>query len=286
MSKKLLLVESSATIQKAVSLCLSQTEFEIIPVKVLSDTVSKTQSVHPDVIAIDVVGDNGAGYEICEQLKTTPGLDAIPVLLMAGTAVPLDAAKASACGADDNIQKPFDSQIFLEKVFALAGLAAPTPLPGVLVRRPKNSVAPASSPAPAKPAIAAPVPPPPAPTSTSKRMPIGSPVPPPAPMSGMSRPPMAPVGKASRPPMAPVTGAPSAPRPPMTPGVRPPMPPASRPPMIPPHVQEQFIRAAMQRVSRDVLEKVVWEVVPRLAETLIREQLEKMDLAALQKKSR
>ena len=43
-----------------------------------------------------------------------------------------------------------------------------------------------------------------------------------------------------------------------------------------PHAQEQMLRAVLQSVSREVIEKVVWEVVPQLAETIIREELERL----------
>lgn len=35
------------------------------------------------------------------------------------------------------------------------------------------------------------------------------------------------------------------------------------------------LRAALASASREVIERVVWEVVPELAETILREQIEK-----------
>ena len=70
-----------------------------------------------------------------------------------------------------------------------------------------------------------------------------------------------------RPPMAPMAG-----QRPMQPGM-----PQQRP-FIPadPRAQEQMLRAMMQEISRDIIEKVVWEVVPQLAETMIREEMERL----------
>jgi hypothetical protein len=41
-------------------------------------------------------------------------------------------------------------------------------------------------------------------------------------------------------------------------------------------LNEDQIRAMLQQVSREVIEKIVWEVVPDLAETLIREEIRKL----------
>jgi hypothetical protein len=39
---------------------------------------------------------------------------------------------------------------------------------------------------------------------------------------------------------------------------------------------EALLREALSKASLEVIEKVVWEVVPQLAETIIRENLEKL----------
>jgi hypothetical protein len=39
---------------------------------------------------------------------------------------------------------------------------------------------------------------------------------------------------------------------------------------------EAALRAALSGVSREVIERVVWEVVPQLAETIIRENLDRL----------
>jgi hypothetical protein len=39
---------------------------------------------------------------------------------------------------------------------------------------------------------------------------------------------------------------------------------------------EAALRAALSGASREVIEKIVWEVVPQLAETIIRENLDRL----------
>jgi hypothetical protein len=39
---------------------------------------------------------------------------------------------------------------------------------------------------------------------------------------------------------------------------------------------EAVLREALSQASREVIERVVWEVVPQLAETIIRENLDRL----------
>ncbi len=41
-------------------------------------------------------------------------------------------------------------------------------------------------------------------------------------------------------------------------------------------VSEEQLAAIISKISRDIIEKVVWEVVPDLAETLIKEEIRKL----------
>jgi hypothetical protein len=43
-----------------------------------------------------------------------------------------------------------------------------------------------------------------------------------------------------------------------------------------PAMSEEQLAAIVSRISREIIEKVVWEVVPDLAETLIREEIRKL----------
>jgi hypothetical protein len=57
------------------------------------------------------------------------------------------------------------------------------------------------------------------------------------------------------------------------------MPPQQPRPMAPapvPQNPEAILRDALSKASRELIEKIAWEVVPQLAETIIREELERL----------
>ncbi len=51
---------------------------------------------------------------------------------------------------------------------------------------------------------------------------------------------------------------------------------SARPMQMPRDGGEAVLREALSKASREVIEKVVWEVVPQLAETIIREHLDQL----------
>ena len=74
------------------------------------------------------------------------------------------------------------------------------------------------------------------------------------------------------------------PPPPQQPQYRPPPPQHAPPPQQPQHNPlsldgdggEAVLRNALSQASREVIEKIAWEVVPQLAETIIRQELDRL----------
>lgn len=69
----------------------------------------------PDLIIMDIMLPDGNGIEICQALKADELKHKIPVLLMSAHATAEAAATANAQGF---IAKPFDINIFVDKVCA------------------------------------------------------------------------------------------------------------------------------------------------------------------------
>jgi len=185
---------------------------------------------------------------------------------MASQHRPLDEARASEVGADGHILKPFDTQEAIDKATYLASQAeALYEAPSIPVGRPATT--------------------PPTPIS----QPSYRPTPPPLPINGPSAPsgrPMAPAPVAS----TPLTGAHVAvastyPSEPIATVISS----TSIPAQTSAAVNEALSHSVVERLetlgltpdqvegvlklSAEVVERVVWEVVPELAEAMIREEL-------------
>ncbi|MFO0680553.1 MAG: response regulator [Sandaracinus sp.] len=263
-----------------------------------------------DLIIVDVSMPGMTGYDFARAARGN-GASA-PILLLASEHHPIDAEKLRASGADDHVLKPFETQALIDKAKDLIakggkGVAAPAGVPA-----PPRPVAPAApavaAPRPVAPAPAAPVAP------ARPAAPIPGVVAAPRPAAPAA--PVAPVAAASAPaPSQPRSatasfGAPPGSRPPTAAMLAPqpaagPRPPTSAQQPVPlvakkaepaAPVASAAVSAASAEMegklsgmgltpaqiegvlalSREVIERVVWEVVPDLAETIIREEIKRL----------
>lgn len=264
MAHKLLLADDSITMQKVIALSLANQGITVHAVSSGDEAIARARELQPGLVIADTVMPGKDGYEVCRALKLDPATRHIPVLLLFGSFEAFDEAKAKEVGADDQLQKPFESAKLIEKVHALLGsgaqpvpsmrpsLAPPpartpapsgaqpprTPPPPPSVAQPPRTPPPSvAHPPPPPPGVAAPTPPPPS---------FGQPVPPPRPPAPPMPPaggtpiappfgaaPPAPSGRMAPPPPPPAMGRPPAPPPsvsaPVRPPAAPPPPPAAAP---------------------------------------------------------
>ncbi|MEM9594008.1 MAG: response regulator [Acidobacteriota bacterium] len=129
MAKTILLADDSTTIQKVVELTFMDQDYQVVAVSDGNTAVAKLQELTPDLVIADVHMPGLGGYDVCRQVKQAQ--PQIPVLLLVGTFEQFDEGEAQACGAQGHLKKPFDSQELLTQVadlIAAAGSAEPAPL--------------------------------------------------------------------------------------------------------------------------------------------------------------
>jgi CheY-like chemotaxis protein len=329
-SKIVLCVDDSATMQMVADITFRGTEFQYVGARNVDEALQKAKAQKPAVVLADSAMPGKTGYDLCLALKNDSATADVPVVILVGNGAPYDAAKGTQVGADANLPKPWDTQTMLEKVTEIVGKGA-TAKPGQAAA--PAAAAPAAAPAPAAakapgPAAAAAAAaanasnqPPRSATIMGMptiKMPAGvAPVvgpagtpPPAAPKTtAMAVPPMAPAAAATtpgatpglRPPAAPsAAAAATAPSPSpaaFSPGIggmnRSPMVSGSatkRSALVERTLAKMAARlaeqaglepgspelAALLKLSTEVVERIVWEVVPELAEQIIRENLNEL----------
>jgi len=301
---KILAVDDSATMRKIMKMTFAGEDAEVLTVADPNVAIDKAVELKPDVVFADASMAPMDGYGVAQAIKQRAGN--VAVILMASQHTPFDEAKASSSGVDDHVAKPFDSQIVIDKVAqvlsrprASAAAAAKAPTgPGSPVkpapRSGKHTVA--FDPKAAKPApkpvlelaedepeltidIGEPEPPKPAPKPAKPAPPPPKPAPP--------KPAPTPVRASPRPAPKPPEPAKPAPKPAPEPAKPAPAKAAPKPAAAAAAVdgmagkleglgltKEQI--EGVLALSREVVEQVVWEVVPDLAEVLIREEIERL----------
>lgn len=124
MPRTILLADDSVTIQKVVELTFLDEDFRVVSFANGSDALARLGELRPDVVLADVHMPGADGYELCAAARAA--LPGVPVLLLVGTFEVFDADRAAQAGAAGHIKKPFDSQELLRRVQELASAAPAT----------------------------------------------------------------------------------------------------------------------------------------------------------------
>ncbi|MBP1601362.1 MAG: putative histidine kinase [Acidobacteria bacterium] len=123
MTKKLLVADDSPTIQKVVRLAFAGEDFVVEGAERGDDALEKVRAMSPDLVLADVSMPGLNGYELCSRIKSDPGLAATPVVLMTGIMEPLDEEDARRAGFNAHLTKPFGTETLIKTVNDLIGPA-------------------------------------------------------------------------------------------------------------------------------------------------------------------
>jgi CheY-like chemotaxis protein len=295
--KTLLAVDDSATMRKVLEITFSGEDFQVLTAANRDGAMAKVGD-NPVAVVIDTALEGDDGYAVCKEIRGR--LPHAAIVLLSSRYHPYDQAKGRDAGADDYMDKPFDTQQLIDKMKKLIATKEAAGLGEAPYRAPARPAAPAVEPPHAPPAAppaephAPPVQPPhaaPAHTPAAAPSPMGV-----RPMTPASPPVQAKPRAATL--MFPLDGPPAAPpppavrveQPPPQPPPRSPEPPTAAPPApaIPGAVNGHMAAKlsemgltpaqadAVLALSREVVERVVWEVVPQLAEVLIKEEIARL----------
>ncbi|WP_345948032.1 response regulator transcription factor [Mucilaginibacter sp. PAMB04274] len=114
--KTILIADDDKSIVDSISAILDHSGYEVLKV---NDGTSVMQAVkaQPDLILLDIQMPGHDGQRVCQQLKRQPSTKDIPVIIVSAS---MDVRhKATAAGADDYLEKPFDMEVLQQKVFNL-----------------------------------------------------------------------------------------------------------------------------------------------------------------------
>jgi len=243
MRRTILLADDSVTIRKIVELTFGDSDIRVESVGSGREAIDRLREIKPDLVLADVVMPGPSGYDVCRAVKQSER--PVPVLLLAGTFEPFDARQARECGSDGHVTKPFDSRALIERVQALL-----------------------------------------APGRTASRAAIARPAP--APVEDDLEAMFDDLAQPERPGMIDARPAPAA-QGWATPSAEPA--PAEDEPAVEPAPErdgelaprlsqadvDAIARAVVARLSDKVLREIAWDVVPDLAEIVVRERLRELE---------
>ena len=127
MSKTLLLVEDSFTIQKVVESTFTSAGFQVVVANDVREGLDALSHMSPDVILADASFPEMDGFQLCRAIRETQGCEQVPVLLLTSRFTAYDEAYGKRVGVTGYLAKPFDSYTLLALVQELINRAPPPP---------------------------------------------------------------------------------------------------------------------------------------------------------------
>jgi len=118
--QKILVVDDNKDLLEMVEMTLSRLGYHIITLAKGSGFINIVESLHPDIILLDIFLGDSDGRTLCYNLKLQPAYENIPVILYSAGYVPLSTITHSK--ADEFMIKPFEIKQLVEKIKTLLGI--------------------------------------------------------------------------------------------------------------------------------------------------------------------
>ena len=121
MSQTLLLADDSLTIQRVIELTFADEDIGVVAVSDGSQAIEHIKADPPDIVLADSDMPKKDGYEVAAFIKSDPALAHIPVVLLTGAFEPVEDDRARKVGCDAVLVKPFEPQRVISRVQELLG---------------------------------------------------------------------------------------------------------------------------------------------------------------------
>jgi CheY-like chemotaxis protein len=116
---KILIADDSTTERLNLTRILETAGYQVIQVHSGNEAKQGVEHYNPDLIMLDIIMDDGDGYQACRALKRNPVTQNIPIVMVSSKSNPVDRQWAEKLGANGYIIKPYSDQDVLQAITAL-----------------------------------------------------------------------------------------------------------------------------------------------------------------------
>ncbi len=114
--QKILIVDDDNNIAELISLYLTKECFETMIVNDGESVFPAMETFKPNLILLDLMLPGMDGYQVCREVRAT---SAIPIIMLSAKGEIFDKVLGLELGADDYMEKPFDSKELVARVKAV-----------------------------------------------------------------------------------------------------------------------------------------------------------------------
>lgn len=123
---RILVVDESEEVANLIATYLTKRGYEVVKAHTAEQAWQQALATQPRVVTLDVMLEEGAGFELLKTLKADPRTSDIPVVVLS---IICDEGKSSRLGATGYLEKPINRERLIAVVDALVGsIASPVAL--------------------------------------------------------------------------------------------------------------------------------------------------------------
>jgi DNA-binding response OmpR family regulator len=123
--KHLFAINGSPEFLNIIRELFQEEDYNVTTTNFVPNSFAQIQALHPDVLIVDVVIGQSAGWELLEQLHESAATTGIPVLVLSTSPRLLERAREQAVryGNHRYLDKPFDFDALLTQIHEMIGEA-------------------------------------------------------------------------------------------------------------------------------------------------------------------
>lgn len=120
---KILIADDEPNIVISLEYLLKREGYQVLVARDGQEALDAIAREHPDLVLLDVMMPHKTGFEVCQAVRTTQGIEATPILMLTARGRETDVAKGLALGANAYMTKPFSTRELVLKVAEMLGAA-------------------------------------------------------------------------------------------------------------------------------------------------------------------
>ena len=121
------MIEDDPDARRLVAACLRRLGLRVHEAASGAEARVVLERTTPDLICLDLRLPDGSGLALCEQIRASPRLCDVPVVVISALTRPIDRAQAEVAGADEYMTKPFRPDALAESVRELIARSSVAP---------------------------------------------------------------------------------------------------------------------------------------------------------------
>ncbi len=121
MTFRILVVDDNDINLLLITKILEMEGFIVVSARSGTEAIQVVTQNTPDLAILDVLMPDMNGYELCNKLRQPPLNTSFPIVMLTAMNSEIEKARAQAVGANDIWSKPFDMDLFRQRIRTLLG---------------------------------------------------------------------------------------------------------------------------------------------------------------------